>query len=157
MARYHSAKAHRAKLITQDMQQPTLDARIASASERDYGDPIALLEAASLPTEDLERTMANFLLARDGSGKAIGAIGVERYGRTALLRSLVVSPSYRNRGLGTRLVGELEARCRFLAVADLFLLTTTARDLFAGQRYQVIGRGSVPVGLRAAAEFTRLC
>ena len=158
MARYHSAKAHGAKLITQDMQQPTLDARIASASERDYGDPIALLEAASLPTEDLERSsMANFLLARDGSGKVIGAIGVERYGRTALLRSLVVSPSYRNRGLGTRLVAELEARCRFLAVADLFLLTTTARDFFAGQRYQAIERGSVPVGLRAAAEFTRLC
>jgi len=38
------------------MQQPTLDARIASASERDYGDLIALLEAASLPTEDLERS-----------------------------------------------------------------------------------------------------
>jgi len=113
MARYHSAKAHGAKLITQDMQQPTLGARIACASERDYGDLIALLEAASLPTEDLERTMANFLLARDGSGKVIGAIGVERYGRTALLRSLVVSPSYRNRGLGTRLVAELEARCRF--------------------------------------------
>jgi amino-acid N-acetyltransferase len=40
---------------------------------------------------------------------------------------------------------------------DLFLLTTTARDFFAGRRYQAIGRGSVPVALRAAAEFTRLC
>jgi N-acetylglutamate synthase-like GNAT family acetyltransferase len=61
---------------------------------------IALLEAASLPTEDLERSsMANFQVARDGSGKVIGAIGVECYGRSALLRSLVVSPDYRNRGL----------------------------------------------------------
>ena len=140
------------------MQQPTPDAVIASASEPDYGDLIALLEAASLPTEDLERrSMANFLVARDGSGKVIGAIGVECYERSALLRSLVVSPDYRNRGLATRLVAELEARCRSLAVADLFLLTTTARDFFARQRYQAIGRGSVPVALRAAAEFTRLC
>ena len=130
------------------MQQPTPDAKIAPAGEQDYGDLIAVLEAASLPTEDLERnSMANFLVARDGSGKVIGAIGVGCYGRSALLRSLVVSPGYRNRGLGTRLVAELEALCRSLAVADLFLLTTTARDFFARQRYQAIGRGSVPVAL----------
>jgi amino-acid N-acetyltransferase len=76
---------------------------------------------------------------------------------SALLRSLVVSPDYRNRGLATRLVVELEARCRSLVVVDLFLLTTTAQDFFTRQRYQAIGRGSVPVMLRAAAEFTRLC
>jgi hypothetical protein len=63
-----------------DQQQPTPDARIAPARERDYGDLIALLEGASLPTEDLERSsMANFLVARDGSGKVVGAIGVECY------------------------------------------------------------------------------
>jgi len=141
-----------------NMRQPTFDANIAPASERDYGDVIALLDAASLPTEDLERSsMAHFLVARDGSGKVIGAIGVERYGRTALLRSLVVAPEHRNRELGTRLVAEIEARCRSLAVADLFLLTTTARDFFARQRFQAIGRESAPLELRTAAEFTRLC
>ena len=140
------------------MQQPTLDANIAPAHEGDYGDVIALLEAASLPTEDLERSsMAQFLVARNESGKLIGAIGVERYGCAALLRSLVVAPDYRNRGLGAQLVAELEARCRSLAVTDLFLLTTTARDFFARQRYQATGRESVPVALRVAAEFTRLC
>lgn len=140
------------------MQQPTLDANISPAGEKDFGDVIALLEAASLPTEDLERSsMAHFLVARNGSGKVIGAIGVERYGRAALLRSLVVAPEYRNRELGTKLVAELEARCRSLAVADLFLLTTTARDFFGRQGYQTIGREAVPAVLRAAAEFTRLC
>ena len=140
------------------MQQPTLDANISPASENDFGDVIALLEAASLPTEDLERSsMAHFLVARNGSGKVIGAIGVERYGRAALLRSLVVAPDYRNRELGTKLVVALEASCRSLAVADLFLLTTTAGDFFARQRYRTIGRESVPAVLRAAAEFTRLC
>jgi amino-acid N-acetyltransferase len=142
----------------QTMRQPSLDANIAPASQRDYNDLIALLEAASLPTEDLERSwMAHFLVARNRFGKVIGAIGVERYGRAALLRSLVVAPEYRNRELGTQLVAELEARCRSLAVADLFLLTTTARDFFARQRYQAIGRESVPVALRTAAEFTRIC
>ncbi|MGH8864921.1 MAG: arsenic resistance N-acetyltransferase ArsN2 [Burkholderiales bacterium] len=140
------------------MRQPTFDANIAPADEGEYGAVIALLEAASLPTEDLERSsMARFLVARHGSGKLIGAIGVERYGRAALVRSLVVAPEHRNRELGTKLVAELEARCRSLAVTDLFLLTTTARDFFARQRYQATGRESAPVALRAAAEFTRLC
>ena len=139
-------------------RQPTFDANIAPASERDYGDVIALLDAASLPTEDLERSsMAHFLVARDGSGKVIAAIGVERYGRTALLRSLVVAPEHRNRELGTRLVAEIEAGCRSMTVVDLFLLTTTARDFFARQRFQAIGRESAPLELRTAAEFTRLC
>ena len=134
------------------------DADVGPASEQDYAEVIALLEAAILPTEDLERSsMAHFLVARDRSGKVIGAIGVERYGRAALVRSLVVAPEHRNRELGTQLVAELEARCRSLAVVDLFLLTTTARDFFARQRYKVIGRESAPEALRAAAEFTRLC
>lgn len=101
--------------------------------------------------------MAHFLVARDGSGNVIGAIGVESYGGAALLRSLVVAPAHRDRELGTQLVAQLEARCRSLAMADLFLLTTTARDFFAKRRYRTIGRESLPVALCASAEFTRLC
>ncbi|MGQ0579271.1 MAG: arsenic resistance N-acetyltransferase ArsN2 [Betaproteobacteria bacterium] len=140
------------------MRQPSLDTSIAAASEKDLGEVVVLLEAASLPAEDLDRSsMANFLVAHSGTARVIGAIGVERYGRAALLRSLVVAPDYRNRGLGAQLVVELEARCRALAVTDLFLLTTTARDFFARQRYHATERGSVPVAVRGAAEFTRLC
>jgi len=140
------------------MRQPIHDANIAPANPQDFDEVIAQLDAAALPTEDLERSsMAQFLVARDGSGKVIGAIGVERYGRTALLRSLVVAPDCRNRDLGTQLVAKLEARCRSWAMADLFLLTTTARDFFARHGYRAIGREAVPVALRTAAEFTRLC
>jgi amino-acid N-acetyltransferase len=145
-------------LIKATMWYPAIGANSAPASEKDYGEVIALLEAASLPVEDLERrSMAHFLLARDTSGKVIGAIGVEHYGRDALLRSLVVTPGYRNRKLGAHLVADLEARCCSLAVADLFLLTTTARDFFVRQRYQPIGREFVPAKLLASAEFTGLC
>ena len=142
----------------QTQRLPTPDANIAPASPQDFDEVIALLDAAALPTEDLERSsMAQFLVARDESGKVIGAIGVEGHGRIALLRSLVVAPDCRNRDLGTQLVAKLEARCRSWAMVDLFLLTTTARDFFARQRFQAIGRESAPLELRTAAEFTRLC
>ena len=141
-----------------NMRQPTFDANIAPANPQDFDEVIAQLDAAALPPEDLERSsMAQFLVARDESGKVIGAIGVERYGRIALLRSLVVAPDCRNRDLGTQLVAKLEARCRSWAMADLFLLTTTARDFFARHGYRAIGREAVPEALRTAAEFTRLC
>jgi len=140
------------------MRQPIHDANIAPANPQDFDEVIAQLDAAALPTEDLERSsMAQFLVARDESGKVIGAIGVERYGRIALLRSLVVAPDCRNRDLGTQLVAKLEARCRSWAMADLFLLTTTARDFFARQGYRAIGREAVPGALHVATEFTRLC
>ncbi len=136
----------------------TSDVNIAPASAMHYGRIVALLEAAFLPTEDLrENVMSDFLVAHDGYGNAIGAIGVERYGGDALLRSLVVAPDFRNFGVGAQLVVELEARCRSLAVTDLFLLTTSARDFFARLRYRAIGRDCVPGALRAATEFTRLC
>ena len=136
----------------------TLDATIAAASGRDYGEVIALLEAASLPTEDLERSsMEHFLVAREPSGKVVGAIGFERYGSSALLRSLVVATENRDRKLGTQLVAELEAKCRSLALSELFLLSTTARDFFLTQGYETIRRDFVPAPLRVAAEFTRLC
>ena len=140
------------------MRYPALSTNSAPANENDHGKVIALLEAASLPTEDLERSsMAHFLLAHDVSRNVIGAICIEHCGRDALLRSLVVAPEYRNRKLGTQLVADLEARCRSLAVATLFLLTTSARDFFSKQGYQAIGRESVPAKVVAAPEFARLC
>ena len=140
------------------MRARTLDASIAAASGRDYGGVIALLKAASLPTEGLARSsMAHFLVARDASGNLIGAIGFERYAHAGLLRSLVVATENRNCTLGTQLVAELEARCRSLALSELFLLTTTARGFFVRQGYEVIARESVPMALRGAAELTRLC
>lgn len=140
------------------MRARTVDASIAAASRRDYGEVIALLEAASLPTEDLEHNaMEHFLVARDPAGKAIGAIGLERYGSSALLRSLVVATENRDRRLGTQLVAELEARCRSLALSELFLLTTTAADFFLRQGYKTVGRNLVPAALLASEEFTRLC
>lgn len=142
----------------QTKRQATPDATIAPASPQDFDEVIALLHAAALPVEDLEQSsMAHFLVARDRSGKVIGTIGVERYGRAALLRSLVIAPACRNRDLGTQLVAELEARWRLSGVADLFLLTTTAREFFARQGYRAIGREAVPEALHVATEFTRLC
>src|SRR5580765_4166809 len=64
-------------------------ADVRSATAADYPAVIALLEAAGLPTAGVPRTLDDFLVANRKDGLA-GAIGLERYGSGALLRSAVV-------------------------------------------------------------------
>ena len=61
----------------------------ASAAQRDA--ILLLLQSQNLPTEDLPPTLQDFYVAVEDD-KVIGLIGLERYGRFGLLRSMVVHP-----------------------------------------------------------------
>jgi N-acetylglutamate synthase-like GNAT family acetyltransferase len=68
----------------------------------------ALLKGAGLPTADVTSALDLHLWVLETEGDVVGAIGIERFGAGALLRSLVIAPTYRRRGLGQRLVAQLE-------------------------------------------------
>ena len=55
---------------------------------------ISLLQSERLPVEDLPQDLSGFFMATD-NGFIVGAIGLEIYDRSGLLRSLVVKPEYR--------------------------------------------------------------
>ncbi|MDX1421165.1 MAG: arsenic resistance N-acetyltransferase ArsN2 [Rubricoccaceae bacterium] len=117
----------------------------------------ALLGAAGLPHDDLsEAHLAHFLLLREGDALA-GAVGLEPYGPDALLRSLVVAPRERGRGLGARLVDAAETLAREAGVTRLWLLTETAAPFFAARGYAAAERDRAPEAIRATAEFAALC
>jgi len=115
-----------------------------------------LLSDAGLPVEDLSSAPLQFWVAREAAA-IVGAVGLERYGTSALLRSLVVSPRHRHRGLGDRLVRQLEADARAAGIVRLVLLTQTAADFFARRGYRVIDRGSIEGAMRECAQFRSLC
>jgi amino-acid N-acetyltransferase len=130
---------------------------VESAGAADRAAIEALLTVASLPTSDLARaTGPEFRVVRDG-GRVVGAIGLERYGDVGLLRSLVVAPDQRGRGLGTVLVDALEQEARSTGIATLVLLTQTAEVFFANRGYRRIGRADAPQAVQASAEFRSLC
>jgi amino-acid N-acetyltransferase len=129
---------------------------LESARPDDAQDIAALLRAAGLPHEDFAAHLTNFLVARE-AGTVVGAIGYERHGADALLRSLVVAPGQRSRGLGDRLVRELAARARAAGVRRFFLLTTTAERFFAARGFTRIERAAVPPAVAATEEFRSLC
>ncbi|MBI5381152.1 MAG: GNAT family N-acetyltransferase [Opitutae bacterium] len=116
----------------------------------------ALLAAADLPHTDIAPHLGNFLVAWTGE-TAVGAVGLEVHGSDALLRSLVVAPELRGRGLGDNLAETIVARARGLGVTRLFLLTTTAERFFARRGFAVVARRIVPAAIAATAEFRGLC
>jgi amino-acid N-acetyltransferase len=132
----------------------TPDVRPASAA--DYPAVVSLLEAAGLPTAGVPRTLDDFLVAETGDGLA-GAIGLERYGSGALLRSAVVRPGERGTGIGAALVRAVLDRARDGGVREIFLLTTTAERWFPRFGFTPIERAQVPDAVRASVEFREAC
>ena len=126
------------------------------ATDGDYPAVIALLEAGGLPTAGVPRTLVDFLVADTGDGLA-GAIGLERYGSGALLRSAVVRPGDQGTGIGAALVRAVFDRARDGGLREIYLLTTTAERWFPRFGFTPIERDQVPEALRASVEFREAC
>lgn len=118
-----------------------------------------LLEDASLPLDGLPDDFGNqrdFLVADTGDAVR-GAIGLERYGDSALLRSAVVAPALRGTGLGAQLVHALLEHARATGIRELVLLTTTAEHWFPRFGFARITRAEVPEAMHASAELQGAC
>jgi len=130
--------------------------RVACASGPDLIAIRALLERCGLPTSDLESARPEFAVIRE-NGEVIAAGALQRFGSSALLRSVVVSADRRGSGLGRTIVSELERSARAAQITQLILLTQTAAEFFAQQGYRVIERSSAPQDMQASEEFRSLC
>ena len=133
-----------------------MDTEIRQATREDYAQIAALLLSASLPTEGVEGHLQHFLVA-EYSGALVGAIGLEVYGETALLRSAAVSSSLRNKGLGTLLYDQLIEHAKSLGIRRLILLTTTAERFFGQKGFQKIDQQLVTGPIRQSVEFRGAC
>jgi amino-acid N-acetyltransferase len=136
--------------------ETSLMSRVDAASSQDLIAIRALLERAGLPTSDLESAQPDFTVIR-ANGKVIAAGALQRFGPSALLRSVVVEPDHRRSGLGRLIVGELERSARAARITQLILLTQSATEFFARQGYRAIERSRAPEELQGSAEFRSLC
>ena len=118
---------------------------------------VAALADAGLPVLDVGQPDQRFYCFRDQSGELIGFSGLEVRGADALLRSVLVLPSRRERGLGRAIVGSTLDRAWTLGVRQIFLLTTDAQHFFAGLGFVTIPRSGAPGQIAGTAEFKNLC
>ena len=115
-----------------------------------------LLSAASLPTLGVAGHLHTFLVAEEGR-RVIGAIGLEVYDDTALLRSAVVTPERRSTGIGSSLYNQLLQRARNLGVRRLVLLTNTAEEYFQRKGFRTVDQKTITGPVTGSVEFTGAC
>jgi len=134
------------------------DIKIKGFTQGDENEIVKLLSHAKLPAQDLTlEKLKHFLVAKAKNGSVMGTIGVELHQDVGLLRSLVVHPSYRGKGLGKRLTREVESIAQQKSIKTLFLLTTTATEFFPKLGYQVIQRNRAPASIAKTEEFKNIC
>ena len=126
------------------------------ATLADLRDVERLSMGARLPVDGVAGSLPTFVVA-EYNGKLVGVAGLELCGKDALLRSVVVAPEWRSRGLGRELVNQVIAEGEARRLRALYLLTTTADEYFPAFGFERTTRDGVPDGVRATAEFRTGC
>jgi N-acetylglutamate synthase-like GNAT family acetyltransferase len=90
----------------------------------------ALIVSESMPAMEIEERLDGFLVLDDG-GRLVGCAGVEIYGDSAVLRSVMIDPALRGTGEGVRLAERCLAYARERGAVRCYLFTMTAPDFFA--------------------------
>ncbi len=129
-----------------------MEAAIIQAHPDDLSAVLALLRDAGLPLEGVAEHFEEFLVAL-GDECIVGAAGLELYGEAALLRSVVVHPQWRGRGLGHRLTEEALEKARARGIREVYLLTKTAVGFFPRFGFQPIPREAINPAVKASVQF----
>jgi amino-acid N-acetyltransferase len=116
-----------------------------------------LLSEAELPTSDITPEKLGTFYACESDCELVGVVGLELYGKAGLLRSLVVSPRSRSRGLGSALVAHAEGVAQASGVVWLYLLTTAAERFFRRLGYEKVPREVAPPEIQRTPEFSAIC
>lgn len=115
-----------------------------------------LLEAAGLPMVGVAEHLPGFVVA-EAAGALAGLAGLEVHGDDGLLRSVVVDPAYRGRGLGSRLTERILEAARTTELRRVYLLTTTAEDYFPSHGFRRIRRDDASPDVKRSVEFREAC
>jgi N-acetylglutamate synthase-like GNAT family acetyltransferase len=115
-----------------------------------------LLGQNQLPTDDCADQAGNFFGIFDRD-RLVAAGGLEPAGDYFLLRSVVVAPAYRGRGLARGITEFLLERARTEGGQRVYLLTETAADYFSELGFDSVARDSVPAAIARTRQFTSLC
>jgi amino-acid N-acetyltransferase len=116
----------------------------------------ALLVAEELPLDGLAEHFASFVLAVDGD-RVVGAAGLEVHDAFGLLRSVVVAPEAKGRGIGQELSRRVLRAAEERGLAGIYLLTMTAAEFFPRLGFRRVRREDVPLPLQASEQFTSAC
>lgn len=114
------------------------------------------LAEARLPIDDLEEE-GRLFFAFSLDSEVVGYGGMERCGQHGLLRSVVVLPGYRGRGIGSRLPPLMFGHDYRFAMRSVFLLTETAVPFFERLGFTRVERSQAPAEILKTRQASSLC
>ena len=103
----------------------------------------------------LESLPDSFLAIQEG--KFFGLGGLQICGAIGLVRSIVVVPEYRGRGIAREIYRLIESRAREIGIKALYLLTDTAAEYFLKLGFSVKNRNDIPTSVTQTKQFSELC
>jgi len=116
-----------------------------------------LLEDNGLPSDDYEDHIESFIVVKEG-GKVIGIGGLEKCGAaTGLVRSIVVVPGHRGKGVANEIYMLIEDKAHNLGIKTLYLLTESATEYFKKLGFEIVERIEVPESVKKTKQFRDLC
>ncbi|MGN6147634.1 MAG: GNAT family N-acetyltransferase [Rhizomicrobium sp.] len=115
-----------------------------------FGQMVAALEAAHLPTDDLAEGNARYYAMQGG---AFG--GIVNVGGVAMLRSMIAKT--RGNGDGTKLLDAMLRQAKADRFEEAWLLTNTAEGFFAKHGFERMDRKAAPEALKQTRQFSSLC
>lgn len=122
----------------------------------DFATVFDLLNEAELDYSDLGQPgIRLFQMVESGRVTAVG--GLEIRAGQALLRSVAVKKEWQGRGLGKKLVAQIEKAAGQSGIRSLYMLTTTASGFFQSLGYRTIHRDDFAEPLKLTAQFAGLC
>jgi N-acetylglutamate synthase-like GNAT family acetyltransferase len=131
-------------------------ATVRRARAEDRASVERLLESAKLPTAGVGDQFTTFFVAVSASG-VVGAVGLERYGDNALLRSCVVAEASRGRGIGVLLTMRVLEDGLSKGVKRVYVVTTDAMTYFEKLGFKVVPREQALADVGESAEFKGGC
>ena len=117
----------------------------------------AALKKAGLSTDDVDAPALLCWRFELDDLTPVGFGGLEIHGEDALLRSVVTLPPMRHRGVARAMIAALEAEAQIAGCRTMWLLTTSAAQLFDRLGYAACERASVPKAIRQTQQFAALC
>lgn len=115
-----------------------------------FGQMVAALKAAQLPTEDLADGNARYYaMGTDAFGGIVNAGGI------AMLRSMIAKT--RGRGDGAKLLDKMVKQAKASGFDEAWLLTNTAEGFFARYGFERMDRDAAPDALKQTSQFSGLC
>jgi N-acetylglutamate synthase-like GNAT family acetyltransferase len=112
----------------------------------------AALGKAGLPAEDV-RSEGPLFWRFESDDTPVGFGGLQLFGDQALLRSVVILPPLRNRGIGSMVVEGLETEAQALGCTAVWTVTDRALAFFNRLGYRACEPAEAPAAVRDSISF----